>query len=96
MTGVGALHHGAPHALKAFASMSTAATASNAIDTKIKELMALAIGIAEGGGALVIDDVTGETGEDRGQSCPPWPVRHVPIGRGSGAEGTVPENPEPD
>ncbi len=23
-------------------------------------------------------------------------VRHVPIGRSGGAEGTVPENPEPD
>ena len=37
-----------------------------------------------------------EASQDRGQSCPPWPVRHVPIGRGGGAEGTVPENPEPD
>ena len=26
----------------------------------------------------------------------PWPLRYVPIGRGCGAEGTVPENPEPD
>ncbi len=25
-----------------------------------------------------------------------WPLRHVPIGRGCRAEGTVPENPEPD
>ena len=24
---------------------------------------------------------------------PPWPVRHVPIGRGGGAKGSVPENP---
>jgi AhpD family alkylhydroperoxidase len=46
MSGVGALHHGAPDAMKAFASLSTAATTTNAIDTKIKELMALAIGIA--------------------------------------------------
>ena len=32
--------------MKAFGSLSTAATASKAIDTKTKELMALAIGIA--------------------------------------------------
>jgi len=46
MTGIGALRQGAPDAIKAFAALSTAATASNAIDTKTKELMALAIGIA--------------------------------------------------
>jgi AhpD family alkylhydroperoxidase len=46
VTGVGALRQGAPDAMKAFASLSMAATASNAIDTKTKELMALAIGIA--------------------------------------------------
>ena len=38
----------------------------------------------------------GEVGEDRCQGGQPWPLRHVPIGRGGGAEGTVPENPEPD
>ncbi len=53
-------------------------------------------GFAEGGGALVIDDATGEVGEDRGQGRQPWSACHLPIGRGSGAEGTVPENPEPD
>lgn len=46
MTGVGALRQGAPEAMKAFAALSTAATAPEAIDTKTKELMALAIGIA--------------------------------------------------
>lgn len=46
ITGVGMLRHGSPDAMTAFASLSTAATASNAIDTKTKELMALAIGIA--------------------------------------------------
>ena len=46
ITGVGLLHQGCPDAMKAFAGLSTAATASNAIDTKMKELMALAIGIA--------------------------------------------------
>ncbi len=53
-------------------------------------------GFAEKSGALVADHAAGEIGEDRGQGGPPWPVRHVPIGRGGGAEGTVPENPEPD
>jgi AhpD family alkylhydroperoxidase len=46
MTGVGAIRQGAPDAMKAFAALSTAATATNTIDTKTKELMALAIGIA--------------------------------------------------
>jgi AhpD family alkylhydroperoxidase len=45
-SGVGMLRQGAPDAMKAFGALSTAATASNAIDTKTKELMALAIGIA--------------------------------------------------
>ncbi len=31
---------------------------------------------------VVADDAAGEAGRDRSQSCPPWPVRHVPIGRG--------------
>ena len=30
---------------------------------------------------------------DRGQSCPPWPIRHVPIGRSGGAAKLVPANP---
>ena len=45
-TGVGLLRQGAPDATKAFTSLAIAATAPNAIDTKTKELMALAIGIA--------------------------------------------------
>ncbi len=53
-------------------------------------------GLAEGGGTLVADNATREVGEDRGESGQPWQVRHVPIGRGGGAEGIVPENPEPD
>ena len=51
-------------------------------------------GLAEGGGALVDDDVARQAGEDRGQGCPTWPLRYVPIGRGGGAEGPVPENLE--
>ncbi len=46
ITGVGLLQQGTPDAMKAFGALSTAATASKAIDTKMKELMALAIGIA--------------------------------------------------
>src|SRR6516225_9138656 len=40
------LRQGSPDSMKAFVSLAAAATASNAIDTKTKELMALAIGIA--------------------------------------------------
>jgi AhpD family alkylhydroperoxidase len=46
VTGVGLLRHGAPDTAKAFGSLLTAATATKALDTKTKELMALAIGIA--------------------------------------------------
>ena len=53
-------------------------------------------GSARRGGALVADDTEREAGEDRGQGRSPWPLRHVPTGRGCGAEGTVPENPEPN
>jgi AhpD family alkylhydroperoxidase len=44
--GVGLLQQAAPNAMKAFGALAIAATAPNAIDTKTKELMALAIGIA--------------------------------------------------
>ena len=54
------------------------------------------VGLAKGGGTLVSDHATGEAGQDRCESGQPWPVRHVPISRGGGAEGTVPENPEPN
>ena len=46
VTGVGLLQRGAPDTMKAFGALSAAATAPKAIDTKTKELMALAIGIA--------------------------------------------------
>ena len=46
ITGIGLLRQGTPDTMKAFGALSTAATASKAIDTKTKELMALAIGIA--------------------------------------------------
>jgi AhpD family alkylhydroperoxidase len=46
ITGVGLLQRGSLDTMKAFGALSTSATASKAIDTKTKELMALAIGIA--------------------------------------------------
>ena len=46
MSGIGALRQGTPEAMKAFAALSTAATGVGSLDTKTKELMALAIGIA--------------------------------------------------
>jgi AhpD family alkylhydroperoxidase len=46
ISGVGLIRQGAPDAMKAFAAHSTAATVTHVIDTKTKELMALAIGIA--------------------------------------------------
>jgi len=46
IAGIGLLQQGAPNTMKAFGALSMAATASKAIDTKTKELMALAIGIA--------------------------------------------------
>jgi AhpD family alkylhydroperoxidase len=53
VTGVGLLQRGGPDTMKAFWTLSTAATASKAIDTKTKELMALAIGIAVHGDGCV-------------------------------------------
>lgn len=44
--GVGLLRQAAPEALKGFGSLGMAATAPRALDSKTKELMALAIGIA--------------------------------------------------
>jgi len=46
ITGARLLRQGSPEPMAAFASLSKAATAANAIDTKTKELMAVAIGIA--------------------------------------------------
>lgn len=44
--GVALLREGAPEAVKAFAALAAAATAPKSLDTKTKELMALATGIA--------------------------------------------------
>ena len=46
LTGVGAIGQAKPEVMKAFGQLSTAATAAGAIETKAKELMALAVGIA--------------------------------------------------
>lgn len=46
LAGLTLIRDGAPEAVKAFGALSIAATASRALDTKTKELMALAIGIA--------------------------------------------------
>ena len=54
------------------------------------------IGAAADLRALIVDHTAGEAGEDRSEGSQPWPVPHVPIDRGCRAEGTVPENPEPD
>ena len=44
--GIGLIREGAPDAMKAFGALAVAATASRTLDAKVKELMALAIGIA--------------------------------------------------
>ena len=37
-----------------------------------------------------------EASQDRRHGRPLWPLYHAPAGGGGGAEGTVPENREPD
>ena len=51
------------------------------------------MGVTHRGGTLVADHAAGKAGKDRGQSCPPWPIRHVSIGRSGGAAKLVPANP---
>jgi AhpD family alkylhydroperoxidase len=46
MKGVGLIRQATPNAMKGFAALAGAATATEALDSKTKELMALAIGIA--------------------------------------------------
>jgi AhpD family alkylhydroperoxidase len=46
INGVGLLRQASPDVMKAFSALSVAGTAAGAIDSKTKELMALAIGIA--------------------------------------------------
>jgi hypothetical protein len=47
---------------------------------------------AGGGEAVVADEPAGKTREHRRQSRVRWPLRHLPDGRGRGAEGIVPGN----
>ncbi len=51
---------------------------------------------AKGCQALVADHAAREAGQDRRQGDPARSVRHVPIGRGGGAEGPVPEDSASD
>jgi AhpD family alkylhydroperoxidase len=53
VAGLALMRDGAPAAMKAFGSLALAATAPNALDTKTKELMALAISIAARCGGCV-------------------------------------------
>ena len=46
LSGLALMREGAPEAMNAFGGLALAATAAKALDTKTKELMALAIGIA--------------------------------------------------
>ena len=46
IAGIGALRRETPDTMKAFGALSAAATGAGALDSKTKELMALAIGIA--------------------------------------------------
>ncbi len=53
-------------------------------------------GSAGGSQAMVADEPAGKAREDRRQDRAPWPLRHLPDGRGRGAEGIVPANPAAD
>ena len=46
--------------------------------------------------AVVADQPAGKTREDRRQGRAPWPPRHLPDGRGRGAEGIVPRDSSAD
>src|SRR5664279_6164484 len=46
--------------------------------------------------AVVADQPAGKTREDRRQGRAPWPLRHLPDGRGRGAEGIVPRDSAAD
>lgn len=46
LSGAGLIRNASPAAMKGFGALSAAATATEALDAKTKELMALAIGIA--------------------------------------------------
>ncbi len=50
------------------------------------------VGSARDGQAVVADEPAGKTREHRRQGRVRWPLRHLPDGRGRGAEGIVPGN----
>ena len=50
------------------------------------------LGLAEGGGTLVVDHAAGEAGQDWSQGREPWSLCHVPIGRDCCATKSVPED----
>ncbi len=53
------------------------------------------MGAAAGSRELVINDATGQAGQDRREGRQPRAVCDFPTGRGGGAEGAVSEDPEP-
>ena len=53
-------------------------------------------GDAQGGGAVVTHKPAREAGQDRCQGRQPWPLRHLPNGRGCSVASDVPGNPVPD
>jgi hypothetical protein len=53
-------------------------------------------GDAEDGGAVVADEPAGEADQDRRQARQPWPLCHIPDGRGRGVAEDVRGNPDVD
>ncbi len=53
-------------------------------------------GLATGDCALVADHAAGEADQDRRENDPPWPLRHVPDGRGRGVAANVRSDPGAD
>ena len=51
-------------------------------------------GDAQGGGTVVAEQPTREADQDRRQGRQPWPLRHVPDGRGGGATADVLRDPD--
>jgi hypothetical protein len=56
LSGLALIREGAPEAMKAFGALSVAATATRALDTKTKELMALAVYMGGGPAAAYAGD----------------------------------------
>jgi hypothetical protein len=71
------------------------ASSASCADLQSRQLHA-DTGSAGGDQALVADQPAGETREDWCQGRAPWPLRHLPDGRGRGAEGIVPRDSAAD